>query len=137
MWIAIEVELQVGNGVSPVRGAEEDIGILEPLALYTREEDPTEAEDEDKRLNRRATVDAFEATDDEFIVGYYLVGLNCIPLVSTRLSQSQAAFLSIQMDIYRCFGFCCLFDQQVRIGSLLFVVKIDQSEEDGRERCAV
>ena len=101
------MELEVGNGVSPLRDAEEDIGMLELLALHTREEDPIEAEDDDKRLNRRATVDAFEATDDEFIVGYFLVGLNCIPLVSTRLSL---AFLSILMKICECFGFGCLFD---------------------------
>ena len=55
-----------GNEVS------EEIVMFELLALHTREEEPTAVVEEDKRLNRRATVDALEATDDVFIVGYFL-----------------------------------------------------------------
>lgn len=98
-----------GNGVS------EEIDTFELLALQAREEEPTAVVEEDKRLNRRATVDALEATDDAFIVG---------------LATYSIDLLSLKDVVYVCALFSLdeynnLLQTRViaKIGRLLIVVK--------------
>lgn len=101
-----------GNGVS------EEIDMFELLALQAREEEPTAVVEEDKRLNRRATVDALEATDDAFIVG---LATYSIDLLSLKDVVYVCALFSL--DEYNTLFYLLQTRVIAKIGRLLIVVK--------------
>ena len=132
----------------------------EELPAPTRDEDPiSDVVDEDKRLSRRATEDAFETIADEFIVA----GLD---ILLSRLTQLPAAVGDIPCICipFKSYGIMCIGSYEFTVNNMytapdsvicrncyliklkvtewfcwcyLLIVAVIRDCSTGRERCAV